>query len=194
MTHTISIPFRHALLFVLCFIPLCALADGSSLNSKTLSDAWSGKADAQYELGLDHESSDESDYDKAFECYSKAAQQNHAQAQCALGYCYMFARGCDYRPDKAAEWFEKAAQQEFAPAQSALARCYANGFGVKKNAQKAFFWQEKAAASGERDAQRELGSYYANGIGTSPDKAKAAHLMSPLSPLSPLSPFGPVSP
>ena len=133
MTHTISIPFRHALLFVLCCIPLCALADGSSLNSKTLSDAWSGKADAQYELGLDHESSDESDYDKAFEWYSKAAQQNHAQAQCALGYCYMFARGCDYRPDKAAEWcgafaFCLMSSVNFclsAASLSAIAMCYA---------------------------------------------------------------------
>ena len=41
----------------------------------------------------------------------KAADQNHADAQCRLGQCYQFGRGVEINVHRAIQWYNRAAGQ-----------------------------------------------------------------------------------
>jgi hypothetical protein len=49
---------------------------------------------------------------KAFEYFTKAAQQDNGDAQIALGKCYLKGRGTAMNKEKANAWFLKAAKNE----------------------------------------------------------------------------------
>ena len=127
-----------------------------------------GDADAQYVLGYCYESGEgvEQDYAEAEKWYRKAAEQNHAGAQCGLGYLAQ-----DYA--QAVRWYRKAAEQNHAEAQYALADCYYRGDGVPQNMVEAVQWYLKAAEQGNADAQYRLGMCYWDGRGVVKDEAEA---------------------
>ena len=50
-------------------------------------------------------------YEKAFECYKKAAEQGDASAQNKLGYMYENGRGVPENYDEAMKWYQKAEEQ-----------------------------------------------------------------------------------
>ena len=127
--------------------------------------------DAFYDKGVAHYANKE--YDKALECYEKAAKHGHANAQCNLGYMYENGRGVPQDYAKAVEWYRKAAEQGYASAQYNLGVMYANGHGVAQDYAKAAEWYRKAAEQGHASAQYNLGDMYANGHGVPQDYAKA---------------------
>jgi len=57
---------------------------------------------------------------KAFEWYSKAAEQGQVNAQYNVGYAYHFGDGVNIDYDKAMNWYAKAAAQGNADAQQNL--------------------------------------------------------------------------
>ncbi len=79
-------------------------------------------------------------YQKAFECYEKAALQGDAKAQHNLGVMYYNGDGVTKDIKKAFEWYEKAAIQGLADAQNKLSIMYFLGVGVVENYIEAYKW------------------------------------------------------
>ena len=48
---------------------------------------------------------------EAAECFRKAAEQGHAEAQYNLGICYEDGDGVEWSYDEAMKWYSKAASQ-----------------------------------------------------------------------------------
>jgi TPR repeat protein len=113
------------------------------------------------------------DYAEAVRWYRKAAEQNHAEAQYALGYCYENGEGVEQDYVEAVRWYRRAAEQNFAPAQYNLGDCYRRGEGVQENMAEAVQWYRKAAEQGDADAQYKLGLCYQDGRGVVKDEAEA---------------------
>jgi len=151
-----------------------------------------------YDNGVDF--SDAGQYDKAVECYRKAADMGFAKAQYNLGVCYYHGKGVTKNDVKAAEWWQKAADQghtdakhnlgvlknnnsQSAPAPQgnpqAANDLYNNGVAAYKRkdyAEAVKCWQ-KAADQGNAKAQWDLGAYYMNGEGVTEDAVKVATLI-----------------
>jgi TPR repeat protein len=104
-------------------------------------------------------------YSEAATLYRKAAEQGHAGAQLALGFCYKNGQGVDPSSSEAIKWWSKAAEQGYAAAQYNLGLCYDKGYGVNKNSSTAVEWWLKSAVQGYADAQYNLGACYAQGEG-----------------------------
>jgi uncharacterized protein len=110
--------------------------------------------------------------------YEKAAQQNHALAQFALGFLLYYGGGegddaLQANPAAAAPWIDKAAQQQIVPAQHLLARMYSEGRGVPADRQQALDWTLRAAEVGFVPAQFDAGVLLAEQPGL--DKALEAY-------------------
>ena len=60
-------------------------------------------------------------YEKAFEWYSKAANQGNAQAQYNLGSLYHNGQGVEKNDKRAFEWYRKAANSGHSQAKLVLA-------------------------------------------------------------------------
>ncbi len=86
----------------------------------------------------------------AIEWYTKAAEQDYADAQVELGWHYDNKR----QYSKAFMWYTRAAEQGNAAAQNNLGVLYARGRGTKRNIQQALYWYQKAAAQGNSLAER----------------------------------------
>jgi TPR repeat protein len=106
----------------------------------------------------------------------KAAEQEHAEAQCILGELYRFGTKGGVPKDavEAVKWIRKSAEQEYAEAQFRLGRCYFRSEGVEQDAATATDWYRKAAEQDYRTAQYELGKCYVEGTGVPQDDAEAA--------------------
>ena len=85
------------------------------------------------------------DYAEAVKWFRKAAEQNYAQAQYALGICYDSGDGVTKDEFEAVNWYRKAAEQNDAEGQFSLGVCYANGRGVEKDEAEAVKWYRRAA-------------------------------------------------
>ena len=99
-------------------------------------------------------------YEKAFEWYSKAAEQGYASAQCDLAYMYYNGHGVDQNYEKAFEWYSKAAEQGDAYGQDCLGVLYRDGKGVEQSYVEAIKWFRKAVEQGFASAQNHLGDMY----------------------------------
>lgn len=116
-----------------------------------------GNANAQYAMGKQYYQeygNPANDYKKAFHWFSKAAEQDHVEAQHYLGQMYDTGRGVDKDSSKAFILFSKAAHQGHAASQFDIAIMYKNGEGVRRDLEKAKFWFEKAAKQGHKQAQK----------------------------------------
>lgn len=131
----------------------------------------------------------------AVECYRKAAERGHAEAQFQLG-C-MLQSGNNYPRDyaEAARWFSEAAKQGHMEAKSrldepplsvyykaglgdaaaeySLGRMYEEGLDAVLDYHKAAEWYRKSAALGNADAMYRLGRMRDDGIGMSQNKSEA---------------------
>lgn len=92
---------------------------------KLKKQAEQGDAEVQFQLGryydnLDGKSGQE-DSAKAVRWYRKAAEQGHAEAQCALAECYLYGKGVPPYGPEALKWFKKAAAGGSDRAQRVLA-------------------------------------------------------------------------
>ncbi len=68
----------------------------------------------------------------AVECYSKAAEQVHADAQFHLGYMNEYGYCVDENDSTAEEWYRKAAKQGHTGALFNLGKMYHYGQGVEQ--------------------------------------------------------------
>ena len=104
-------------------------------------------------------------YEAAANEFEKAAKMGYAEAQRALGNCYLFGEGVLIDYSRAVEWYTKAAQQGDAEAQSNLGYCYENGYGVIQDWAIAADYYRKSAEQGHSIAQYNLARCYENGWG-----------------------------
>lgn len=139
-----------------------------------------GDADAQYYVGSLYQAGHgvPASAHHAAHWYEKAAQQNHALAEFALGFLLYYGAGqgddtLPADPGLAAPWLEKAAQQQVVPAQHLLSTMYQRGQGVPADRQKALDWALRAAEVGYVPAQFDAGLLLADQPGL--DKALEAY-------------------
>ncbi|OON96504.1 MAG: hypothetical protein ATN31_01785 [Candidatus Epulonipiscioides saccharophilum] len=134
---------------------------------------------AQYQLGLCYKKGLGviKNAETAFVWLEKAAQKDHAEAQCELAAAYAkgdftqknlkwyYGDGAKQDLENSIFWYKKSAYQGVSEAQYQLARCYKKGLGVEKNILEAIFWYEKAADQEHTKALCSLGNCYAIGDG-----------------------------
>ncbi|ENU27824.1 tetratricopeptide repeat protein [Acinetobacter modestus] len=91
-------------------------------SNDLLRKAENGDVLAQYNLGWVYQNSQDviQNYEKAFEWYSKAANQGNAQAQYNLGSLYQNGQGVEKDDKKAFEWYRKAASNGHSQAKLVL--------------------------------------------------------------------------
>lgn len=113
---------------------------------------------SNYELGMAYALGNtlEQDYAKAFEHFTRSAQEGYAPAQYRLGAAYANGDGTGKDPARAIEWYEKSAGQGYASAQRSLALIYLNGLeDIAPNKPLALAWYELLAEDGNQmDAHR----------------------------------------
>jgi len=127
-----------------------------------------GDAAAQFLVGRAYATGRGLPFDekKAVEWYTKAAEQNFADSQIALGQIYFFGSSTltkDYA--KAAHWFAAAADQGRPVAQNALGALYEDGLGVEVDVNKAAELYLKSAEQGDAKGQSNIGRFYTLGQG-----------------------------
>ncbi len=83
------------------------------------------------------------DYEQAFICFQKAAEQGFAAAQFNLGNMYIVGEGVAQNDEKAFELFLKAAQQEFALAQYTVGCLYLLGQVAPQDNEQVQLWWER---------------------------------------------------
>ena len=94
-----------------------------TFSNDLLSEAKNGDVLAQYNLGWMYDNGEGvvQNYEKAFEWYSKAANQGNAQAQYNLGSLYQNGQGIGKDDKKALEWYRKATNNGHSQAKLVLA-------------------------------------------------------------------------
>lgn len=91
-------------------------------------------------------------FDVAFQCFSRAAQQGFATAQFCLAVCYFNGHGTARNEPAAIPWLHQAAAQADTNAEFTLGLAYSLGRGVAPDAVLADQWLRQAAAHGHPEA------------------------------------------
>ena len=117
-----------------------------------------GSPSAQYGLAHCYRNGlgTDADDDKAFELYTKSAEQGNSRAMNGLGLCYENGYGCEENYTKSFQCSEKSAKLGDSAAMANVGFCYEEGSGVSKDLIKAQEWYRRAAAIGDEDAQEAL--------------------------------------
>jgi tetratricopeptide (TPR) repeat protein len=111
------------------------------------------------------------DFKNAAECFQKAAEDGHADAQYMLGVMYAKGMGVEQDYKEAAKKFLKAAELGHLNAQCMLGSLYYDGKGVEEDEKKAVEWYRKAS---DVVAQSSLIKLYLQGsLGLPKDYEKA---------------------
>lgn len=92
------------------------------------------------------------DYEKAFNWYKKAADQNDAKSKYNLAIMYLNGYGVKKDLSKSVEYYRKSAVQGDADSQLQLGIRYLNSEGVERNIGTAKEWFQKAKLSGNKEA------------------------------------------
>lgn len=130
-----------------------------------------GDRSAMYNLGRCYQNGTgvPKDIEKAFEWYTQAAKQEHADAQYELSCIYL------NREDRETElhWLRLAADNGSDKAMTRLGYYYGIGEIVEKDLNRAFQLYIKAAEKGNKIAQYDVGLYYQNGYSVEKNTEKA---------------------
>jgi hypothetical protein len=135
-----------------------------------------GEAQSQFELGNSFHNGNlgiAKDDAEAVKWFRKAAEQNLAVGEYALGPCCDGGEGVAQDAAEAVKWYRKAAEQNLAGAQYILGASYTFGNGVAKDEVEAVGWYRKAAEQNYAQAQYWLGCCYHNGQGVAKDEVDA---------------------
>jgi hypothetical protein len=138
-----------------------------------------GKAEDQCELArLLYHGGEGLKQDKvaAAKWWSKAAAQEHARAQHALGVCYAEGEGVEQNLALGATWLTKAADQGQVRAQGHLGFLCQAGKGVEQDDALAVAWWEMAAVGNDALSQYRLGLGYTDGRFGLPKDAHCAKI------------------
>lgn len=137
-----------------------------------INDAKSGRADAQYNLGLMYYtgcgiknfqgqiigSEIKTDKAKAYKLFELAGRQDYTPAAYMLGECLFLGFGVSKDYEKAVQCYIIAAEDESNPnAMYRLAECYEKGIGVEKNMRISKQWLDAAARNGNLKAKAKTG-------------------------------------
>jgi hypothetical protein len=116
------------------------------------------------------------DWDKAFQFYSRAADQGFAIGQTGAGEIYQHGAG-SIKQDFAAAMknFTLAASQNEAEAEYDLGFMYYSGEGVTKDYVASAEWFAKSANQGNASAATYLGTEFDRGLGVPHDPGRAAY-------------------
>ena len=135
-------------------------------------EGWVEKGNRYFDSATrDDNSNSKSDYIEAVEWYRKAAERNHAKAQCFLGHCYASGWGVTEDEVEAVKWFQKSAESGYADSQRWLGDFYEH----TQDYLSAFKWYRKGAEQGDFSCQQMLGDFYYDGKGVPKDNIEAAN-------------------
>jgi len=116
----------------------------------------------------------EKNYEKAFQWWQKASEQENQDAEFRVAICFLQGEGVT-RDEKAAFIrFLSLAKKDHIKAQFAVGNAYWDGLGVEKDELKAIEWYKKSAEKNFAEAQIRLGKAYQKGIGVSKSYSEAA--------------------
>ncbi len=116
-----------------------------------------------------------SDYARALQWYTMAANQGHAAAQANVAWFYENGFGTAQNYDEAFKWYQESAAQGYAYGQYSVGWFYDKGLGVAEDNTQAVQWYTLAAEQGLPEAQYMLGLMYENGDGVAVDFSQAFH-------------------
>ena len=125
---------------------------------------------AMYQYGIEGMPKDRA---RAFEWYSRAAEQGFAPAQYDLGRQYVVGDIVSRSAVDAQKWFGHAADQGYPIAMTALGKLYEEGNGIPQDDAKALDLFRRGAELGDAGAQAALGARYAAGRGVAQDNVEA---------------------
>ncbi|RHZ66067.1 hypothetical protein Glove_309g17 [Diversispora epigaea] len=111
----------------------------------------------------------EKDVKKAYQIYSKLANEGSFIALTEVAYYYLNGIYVEKNHEKAFELYLKSAEKGLPVAQSMVGCCYIDGIGTPKDAAKGFSWYMKSALAGNINAIRNVGYCCFNGIGVNRD-------------------------
>ncbi|PKY51029.1 kinase-like protein [Rhizophagus irregularis] len=121
-----------------------------------------------YNIGIEEENSI-----KAFELFSKAANNNYSIAQVYLAKCYYDGYGINCGKRMTFDWCEKSANNGSIIGNFYLGYCYEFGIGIMNNEKKSAYWYKEASKSGNTIAKLYLANNYRIGKGVDKDEMKA---------------------
>ncbi|RHZ75047.1 hypothetical protein Glove_217g3 [Diversispora epigaea] len=115
----------------------------------------------------------EKNTNKAFQIYSKAADEGFHIALNCMAYCYGNGYGVEKNEEKAFKLFLKSAENGYHVAQYNVGTFYKDGTGIAKDEAKGFQWFIKSARIGNTSSMCNVGFCYENGIGVDKDEKEA---------------------
>lgn len=115
-----------------------------------------------------------SDYKKAFEYATIAAEDDESQGYFVLGALYLNGWGVDKNINLALENFKMAAADGDETAMNQIGYIYMGDEGIDANPEQSFYWFNEAAKKGSDVGMFNLGYCYKNGFGVEEDAEKAA--------------------
>ncbi|RHZ66044.1 hypothetical protein Glove_309g20 [Diversispora epigaea] len=115
----------------------------------------------------------EKDVKKAYQIYSKLANEESFIALTEIAYYYEKGFGVEKNEEKAFELFLKSAEKGSPTAQNKVGLCYLGGIGTPKDEAKGFSWYMKSALAENINAIRNVGYCYFKGIDVDRDYQKA---------------------
>ena len=120
---------------------------------------------AQYRLGVFNLKGDTlpQNIERALDYFNRAAAQNFAEAQGALGEIYQTNEYALGNGKQAEYWFEQAINNGLWQVYHNLGNMYMNGEVIGKDVNKAIYYYKKAAENGSQESQRWLALLYREG-------------------------------
>ena len=178
MTHLRAAGFLSIALVVAATVPASADwdevqrafedGDAAALVAALEPLAAAGDADAQYNLGILHDTGQgvPQDYREAARWYGMAGDQNHASALYNLGLLHFEGKGVARDEVKAIELYRRAARHGDADALSSIGYMFLHGIGVEEDQLEgmAFFLlaAERGSSSGAHNRDHVLGRFDTN--------------------------------
>ena len=133
-----------------------------STEEKPIPEESSMTAEELREIGRDYyygRNGKIEDKKEAVRYYRIAAELGDAEAQCALGDCYLLGTEVAKDEKAAVRYYRMAAKQRYAPALCNLGVCYEYGKGVGMRIRRAAYYYRMAARQGNAMALCNLGIY-----------------------------------
>lgn len=158
--------------------PLTFLDELEEKHESWKQRAKNGEEEALYQIGVLYYIGAiiQQDYNKAFACFSCAAQKKYSPAFTALGICYEQGNGIGKHPLKAISLYHKAKIKKNAEAMRRLGLLYIEGTTLLKNGEEAKKLLKEASTQGDAEACYHLAKIYDEGVLATQDKATAAQL------------------
>ena len=128
----------------------------------------SDNAAALVDLGQRYEEGEgvPQDNERAFEMYSRAADQGHPLGATLVGQCLLHGRGTTEDQSRALACFQEGAMAGFPLAMHCLGECYAKGLGVDTDENEAVRCYRSGSELGDPGCLAELGECLEFGRGT----------------------------